>query len=385
MLSVSAVKELTVSLDVTRKAPLMADKKQPASASSSVQRSNPKKLGNQPQGGYKQGAARRSDKQSKKSNSRYFGWIAVAVVIIVVGVFVGIDMTKSSNSSTTTTQTASSDGVVTGNSPLLAPADVVNAVTTIPVSVYNSVGVGSQPPAQAGGKWTGTVTEPFAVLKDQPKIPDGSKKPTFVYYGAEYCPFCALMRWSLVMALSRFGHFSNLHETTSSSTDINPNTPTFTFYHSSYKSPYIDFIPYEYLNRLEQQLQIPSQWVLKLYLKYDGTAVGNPAPTYNIWGSAGVPFVDIDNHYTSAGDPPSFAVAESALTDGGPGRLAIAQAMRDPTGQVGMSFDAGAFLAEANYMSAGICNSDGNKPASVCDSQGVLAAKQVLSKQTKIG
>ncbi len=321
--------------------------------------------------------------RSKSLVTRYSGWIAVAAVIIVVGVFVGVYMSKSSNP--TATQTTSSDGVVTGNSPLLAPADVVNAVTTIPVSVYNSVGVGSQPPAKAGGKWTGTVTEPFAVLQDQPKIPDGSKKPTFVYYGAEDCPYCALLRWSLVMALSRFGHFSNLHETTSSSTDINPNTPTFTFYHSSYKSPYIDFIPYEYLNRLEQQLQIPSQWVLKLYLKYDGTAVGNPAPTYNIWGSAGVPFVDIDNHYTSAGDPPSFAVAESALTDGGPGRLAIAQAMRDPTGQVGMSFDAGAFLAEANYMSAGICNSDGNKPASVCESQGVLAAKQVLTQQTKIG
>ncbi len=320
---------------------------------------------------------------SKSLITRYSGWIAVVVVIIVVGVFVGVYMARSSNS--TTTQTASSDGVITGNSPLLAPAAVVNAVTTIPVSVYNSVGVGSQPPAKAGGKWTGTVTEPFAVLKNQPKIPDGSKKPTFVYYGAEYCPYCALMRWSLVMALSRFGHFSNLHETTSSGTDVNANTPTFTFYHSSYQSPYIDFIPYEYLNRQQQQLQIPSQWVLKLYLKYDGTAVGNPAPTYNIWGSAGIPFLDVNNSYTSAGDPPSFGVAEPALTDGGPGRLAIAQAMRDPTGQVGMSFDAGAFLAEANYMSAAICNSDANKPASVCDSQGVMAAKHILAKQPKIG
>jgi len=355
----------------------VVDKKQPATGAAG---NNPKRLGNQPASA-KSGAARRYDRKNKKSNSKYYGWAAVAVVILVVAVFIAVDLTKSS----TPTKTSATNGVTSGNQPLLAPQDVVNAITTIPLSVYNQVGVGANPPKATGGKWTGTVTEPFAVLKNQPKIPIASKKPTFVYYGAEDCPFCALLRWPLVMALSRFGTFSNLHETMSSSTDVNPNTPTFTFYHSSYKSPYVNFISYEYLNRLSQQLQIPSQLVLKLYLKYDGTAVGNPAPTYNIWGSAGIPFLDINNHYTSAGDPPSFAPAEQDLTDGGPGRLAIAQAIRNPDGQEGLSFDAGSFVAEANYISAGICNADGNKPATVCNSQGVTAAKNAMSRQKAIG
>ena len=323
-------------------------------------------------------AAVRNRHSSHKS--KYIGWGAVTVVVVAIAAFVGIYLGNSGNSSSTNF----SNGVVSGNSPALASPAVVNIVTNIPASVFNQVGVGANPPKTVGGKWTGTVAVPFAVLKNQPKVPINSEKPTFVYYGAEDCPFCALMRWSLVMALSRFGTFTNLHETMSSGTDIYPNTPTFTFYRSSYTSPYVNFTPFEYLNRLQQQLQVPPQWVLQLYLKYDGTSSGQPAPTYNIWGSAGIPFVDANNHYTSAGDPPSFAPAEKVLQDGGPGRLAIAQAMATPDGQVGLTFDAGAFIAESNYMSAAICNEDHNKPSSVCLSPGVMAAKKALARQGKI-
>ena len=40
--------------------------------------------------------------------------------------------------------------------------------------------------------------------------------------GAEFCPYCATERWSVVMALSKFGTFSHLVGTTSSSTDVDP-------------------------------------------------------------------------------------------------------------------------------------------------------------------
>ncbi len=316
----------------------------------------------------------KTTRRTKRASSKYIGWGAVAVVVVAIAAFIGIYLSNSGSSSSGT----SSNGVVSGNDPALAPANVVNAVTNVPTAVFNEVGVGSSPPKTTGGKWTGSVTVPFAVLKSQ--VPINSEKPTFVYYGAEDCPFCALMRWSLVMSLSRFGKFSNLHETMSSSTDINPDTPTFTFYHSSYSSPYIDFTPYEYLNRLQQQLQVPPSWVLQLYLKYDGTATGQPAPAYNIWGGAGVPFLDVDNRYTSVGVPSDYAPAEQVLKDGGPGRLAIAQAMDNPDGQVALTFDAGAFVAESNYISAAICNVDRNKPASVCSSPGVMAAKQAIAK-----
>ena len=338
----------------------------------------PKKLGNQ---AYTAGKVSKGKPNKKKGqSSSAFGWGAVAVVVVAIAAFIGIYLSNSASSPST----ASASGIASGNDPALAPANVVNAVTNVPTAVFNEVGVGSSPPKTTGGKWTGSVTVPFAVLKSQPKVPINSEKPTFLYYGAEYCPFCALMRWSLVMSLARFGKFTNLHETMSSGTDVYPNTPTFTFYHSSYSSPYINFTPYEYLNRLQQQLQVPPSWVLQLYLKYDGTATGQPAPTYNIWGSAGIPFLDVNNHYTSAGDPPTFGPAEQVLQGGGPGRLAIAQAMDNPDGQVGLTFDAGAFVAESNYISAAICNVDHNKPASVCSSPGVMAAKQAITKHGSV-
>ena len=54
--------------------------------------------------------------------------------------------------------------------------------------------------------------------------------------GAEYCPYCAAERWAMAVALSRFGTFSDLRLIHSSSADIYPNTPTLSFYRSSYAS-----------------------------------------------------------------------------------------------------------------------------------------------------
>src|SRR5208283_2389615 len=74
-------------------------------------------------------------------------------------------------------------------------------------------------------------------------IVDG--KPALIYVGADYCPFCALTRWGLIIALMRFGSFQSLHYTASSSSDRFANTPTFTFYNSTYSSGAISFLPSE--------------------------------------------------------------------------------------------------------------------------------------------
>ena len=73
-----------------------------------------------------------------------------------------------------------------------------------------------------------------------------------VYVGGEYCPYCAAERWAMVMWLSRFGTFTNLHEIQSSSNDIDANTNTFTFYKSSYTSQYIDLSTNEIEDRAQQ-------------------------------------------------------------------------------------------------------------------------------------
>ncbi len=54
-------------------------------------------------------------------------------------------------------------------------------------------------------------------------------KPTFVYIGAQGCPFCAGMRWAIAIALSRFGNFSKLFYDRSATNDANVPTLMFNF------------------------------------------------------------------------------------------------------------------------------------------------------------
>ncbi|MGH3293687.1 MAG: DUF929 family protein, partial [Trebonia sp.] len=84
----------------------------------------------------------------------------------------------------------------------------------------------------------------FGTVNSSTPLTSGGK-PEVLYLGAEYCPYCASQRWAMVNALSRFGTFSGLTTTHSSSTDADPNTPTWTFYKSTYTSNYINFTSVE--------------------------------------------------------------------------------------------------------------------------------------------
>ena len=95
------------------------------------------------------------------------------------------------------------------------------------------------------------------------------------------------MRWSMAVALSRFGTFSTpLHGIHSSSTDTDPNTPTLTFYKSSYSSPYLTFTPVENEDRNHGALQNTTAAQQALWQKYDSSATG-----------VGYPFIDFGNKY----------------------------------------------------------------------------------------
>ncbi len=76
-------------------------------------------------------------------------------------------------------------------------------------------------------------------LKGQPPLTLDGKTPAMLYYGAEYCPYCAAERWAMTAALSRFGTWSDLKITASSHTDIDAETHTFSFYGATFTSPYI--------------------------------------------------------------------------------------------------------------------------------------------------
>jgi hypothetical protein len=200
---------------------------------------------------------------------------------------------------------------------------VVASITSIPAADL----------AQAG---RGTAVQGVREVPGSPLVgPDG--KPEVLFIGAEYCPFCAAERWPIVIALSRFGTFSGLRLTSSSSADVYPHTPTFTFRRATYSSPYLDFVA------VEGQDQSPTLTA----------GQQNLVSRYDTQGS--IPFVDFGNRWTLVG-----ATYDPGLLQGSDW-LAIAGALRRPS-----SDQARAILGSANELTAPLCQLTGGRPASAC-------------------
>jgi hypothetical protein len=161
----------------------------------------------------------------------------------------------------------------------------------------------------------------------------------------------------MIVALSRFGTLHGLRTVHSSSTDYAPNTPTFTFYGSSYASRYLEFTPVELTTNVPDKsapleykpLQKPTPAQQALMSKYD-------APPYVPSQSQGsIPFVTIGNKYLIVGssfDPKSLA---------GKSWSTIASSLKNPASPVARSIG-----GTANYITAAICGVTGNRPATAC-------------------
>ena len=223
--------------------------------------------------------------------------------------------------------------------PSSATADVVAAITTLPASEFETVGAGTannlSKPIQ-GSALTG---------------PNG--RPEVFYYGAEFCPYCAAQRWPLIIAISRFGTFSGLQTTTSSSTDVYPNTPTFTFRNATYTSQYIDFRSVETTDRDRNQLQTPTAAEQQLVSQYD------PGGT--------IPFIDVANRYAMTG------AMYTPDTLGGMSLRAVADALKDPS-----STQARAIIGSANLTTAAICKANADQPGTVCSSSAIQSLEKNL-------
>jgi hypothetical protein len=173
-------------------------------------------------------------------------------------------------------------------------------------------------------------------------------KPEILYIGGEYCPFCAVERWSLILALSHFGSFSGLEYMQSSSTDTNPNTPTFTFASATYTSPYISFVPVEELNRAGQTIATLTANESSLFSQYGMCAATG--------GSGGIPFIDIANAYmVNCGA--QFSLPQIA----GESWTQVASQLNTPNSTVAQEID-----GAANTLVTAICKVDGGQPSSVC-------------------
>jgi thiol-disulfide isomerase/thioredoxin len=234
-----------------------------------------------------------------------------------------------------------SHGPGAGPDRVPVPQEVMNGLVQVPQSTWDGVG--------AAG-----VTPPRAV--DAGAAPGG--KPVVLYVGAEFCPYCAAQRWSLVAALARFGTFRGLALSRSSSTDVYPDTPTFTFYGASYESPYVELQAVETRGRVAGpdgnypplQSLTPQQDALVRRYDPDGS----------------VPFLLVGGRFLWLGSSFSPGLLQGSWQS-------IAAAL-----PAGRGAAARAILANANAIAAAVCAVDGGQPASVCGSAGVTAAARTL-------
>jgi hypothetical protein len=177
-----------------------------------------------------------------------------------------------------------------------------------------------------------------------------------LYIGAEYCPYCAATRWSMAVALSRFGTLTPLRGIHSSPTDTDPNTATLTFYKAGYTSNYLAFTPVENETVSRSLLQAPTSKQNALWAKYE------PDPQ-----TRGYPFIDFGNKLVLKGPIYDAAVLQGKTWS------QIAAALKDPTSPIAQSVD-----GAANYITGAICRMTNNQPATVCNSAAVTAVKSGL-------
>ncbi|MHB8189842.1 MAG: DUF929 family protein [Ferrimicrobium sp.] len=269
--------------------------------------------------------------QGRRQTSRRAPAALAIVVLAIVVLVVAFVYTRKSATSTAATSASSAKPV---------PSAVFSAITQVPASTLAAVGVNHS-----------LVATPKKIIGSASVVPLVSNgKPEILYVGAEFCPYCAAERWAMIIALSRFGVFSNLHLMTSSSTDVYPNTNTFTFVHSTYTSKYLAFVPVETQTRTYAKLQPLTAADNRLLNSYD-------VPPYvpSVQNSGSIPFVDFGNSYVINGASYSPQILQ------GLNWQTIAATLSNPTTATAQSID-----GTANEITAATCVLTHNHPGSVC-------------------
>jgi Domain of unknown function (DUF929) len=269
--------------------------------------------------------------------------VPVLVVVAVLVTLVVVKATGGSGAAPAASKVAAGSGAATSAGTSALPAGVLADVTSVSAATLAAI-----------GEPTGTVSPISTGAKTSLTASNG--KPEVLFIGAEYCPYCAAERWSMVEALSRFGTFSGLSATHSSTSDVYPGTNTFSFYGATYTSTSLDFTSVELETNQASgnsytALQTPTAAESALLSKYDA------APYTNQPGS--IPFLDIANKYVAigAGYTPQVLAGLSMKQ--------IAAQLNDKSSTVAVAVD-----GEANRIVAAITAATGVQP----DSAGASAS-----------
>ena len=277
-------------------------------------------------------AAQRAAHQRAQRRTRLL--IASGAIVVVVAVVLALVLTHQGSG-------GQASGSASPGPTGTELASLTAQVTTVPAAVLDQVG-------------SGQATSAPSAITGAPLTSGG--KPEMLYIGAEYCPYCAAERWSMIVALSRFGTFTGLATTHSAArsgagtAEPYPNTATWTFANASFTSSYLTFTSVEEFTNIPDPstggyttLQTPTAQQQALLEKYD--AANNGA----------IPFIDFGNKYMSVGASYDPGVLQGLTWS------QIAADLHDPSTKVAKSV-----LGAANYITATLCKLTGNKPAAAC-------------------
>ena len=297
-------------------------------------------------------AQREAERRAAQVKRIYLAGGSILVVVIVVVALVLANLHKGNG-----TAAIASDGP-TG----AALTTLTKQVTGVPTTVTDKVAAGGVPSEVLISAHTSSEVQSaasnlgsfFANVSGASLTANG--KPEVLYIGAEYCPYCAAQRWAMINSLSRFGTFTGLTTTHSSTSDVYPDTPTWTFYGSKYSSPYITFTSVETTTN-ERQGNSSNTSVNYVTLQTPTAAQATLWETYSPSGT--IPFINLGGKYVQEGN--LYPLNPSMLQ-----KLTwqqVAADMNNPNSSVGK-----ALIGNANVMTAAICNLTGNKPATACTS-----------------
>jgi YVTN family beta-propeller protein len=133
-----------------------------------------------------------------------------------------------------------------------------------------------------------TVNEPVLMYNGLPQI---------FLVSEDNCPFCAVAKWGLLLALSRFGVYTDSSTFYSSPTDVYPNTPGMSVASMSYVSNYISFVSVTLLDSSSNVLQLLTASQLDILNKFDTYPWVPSVDDY------AVPFISFGNQFIQNGAP----------------------------------------------------------------------------------
>jgi len=235
-----------------------------------------------------------------------------------------------------------------------APGSLISSLAQIPPSVANAVGVD-------------TPTYPVSPLTPVSGHPlwlaaagaHGSALPVVFTYGAEFSPYAGAESWPLVIALSRFGTFTQVGQVQSSGTEAFSGLSGFTFWRVAYTSRWIT------LEAVERYGTVDPTGARFVSLEHPDSAEAAAVAVFD--PSSSFPLLDVANRFVRNGS--SFTPAVLA----GLSASQIAGDLMYPTNPVTQALE-----TAANEITAAICAQTGQRPGAVCSAHGVVAADAKL-------